>query len=184
MRYKLQRYWTVLRYDLPNFFRSLWIFRKALWNYKWYSGHHGVFDFMSTAIKDMHTNIEERGIEEWVSKGKKVAAMKRLVYLLDMFNEETFVEEAEKELGMQFIYKDFKFEPKDGDGANGYYMIPTTTDEEDAHNDVILKKAREIQKAGWKELIHLINGQDYSKLSKKKEWLDFFDGSGIRGWWD
>jgi hypothetical protein len=183
MKYKLQRYWEILRHDLPSFFRSLWIFRKALWNYKWYGGHHGVFDFMSTAIEDMHTRIEERGIEEWISKGKKVEAMKRLVYLLDMFNKESFIEEAEKELGMQYIYRDFKFEPTE-DNPELYLMISTTTKEEDAHNDIINKRARKIAKEGWKELIHLIQGQDYSKFSKKSEFLDQFDGSGIRGWWD
>ena len=183
MRYKLQRIWETFRYDLPRFFRTLWIFRKALWNYRWYGGHHSVFPFMADAIKDIHTNVEKRGIEEWVSKGKKVEAMKRLVYLLDMFNQETFIEEAEKELGMQYIYRDFTFQQKE-DNPELYLMIPGTTDEEDNHNGVILKRSHEIQKKSWKELIHLIDGQDYSKFSKKSEFLDQFDGSGIRGWWD
>lgn len=183
MRYRLQRYWEVLRYDIPSFFRSLWIFRKALWSYRWYSGHHGVFDFMSAAIKDIHTNVEERGIEEWVSKGKKVEAMKRLVYLLDMFNNETFIEEAEKELGKTYIYRDYSFVPY-AENPGYYEMVSNLTDEEDNHNDVILKRAHEIQTKGWEELIHLIKGQDYSKFSKKSEFLDQFDGSGIRGWWD
>ena len=183
MKYRLQRVWELFRYNLPAFFRSLWVFRKALWSYRWYSGHHGVFDFMSAAIKDIHTNVEERGIEEWVSKEKKVEAMKRLVYLLDMFNNETFTEEAEKELGMEYIYRDFTFQQTE-DNPELYLMIRGTTDEEDSHNDVILKRAHEIQKKSWEELIHLIKGQDHSKFSKKSEFLDQFDGSGIRGWWD
>ena len=109
--------------------------------------------------------------------------MKRLVYLLDMFNNETFTEEAEKELGMEYIYRDFTFQQTE-DNPELYLMIRGTTDEEDSHNDVILKRAHEIQKKSWEELIHLIKGQDYSKFSKKSEFLDQFDGSGIRGWWD
>ena len=53
MKYRLQHYWGILRYELPNFFRSLWIFRKALWNYRWYGGHYSVFTFMADAIKDI-----------------------------------------------------------------------------------------------------------------------------------
>jgi len=182
MKYKLQRVWELFRYDLPAFFRSLWVFRKALWNYRWYSGHHGVFDFMSAAIKDIHTNVEERGIEEWVSKGKKVEAMKRLVYLLDMFNNETFIEKAEEELGLEMVFRN-RFVALE-DRPDYFEMVNDLTKEEHKNNERILKRAHDIQSKGWKELIHLIKGQDYSKFKKEIDFLEQFDGSGIRGWWD
>lgn len=182
MKYRLQRYWDILRYETPNFFRSLWIFRKALWSYRWYSGHHGVFDFMSAAIEDIHTNVEKRGIEEWVSKGKKVEAMKRCVYLLNLFAGDNFVEEAEKELGLEMIFRSH-FEPLE-DRPDLYEMIENLTEDEKKINEQILRRAHDIQKKGWKELMHLLKGQNYSKFNKKSEFLDQFDGSGIRGWWD
>jgi hypothetical protein len=63
-------------------------------------------------------------------------------------------------------------------------MVNDITEEEKKINEQILRKAHDMQKKGWKELIHLLNGQNYSKFSKKSEFLDQFDGSGIRGWWD
>jgi hypothetical protein len=182
MKYKLQRIWEIFRYSIPGFFRALWVFRKALWEYRWYGGHHSVFPLMSAAIKDMHVNIEERGIEEWISKEKKVEAMKRCVYLLNLFADDNFIEEAEKELGVEMIHRT-RFEQLK-DRPDLYEMINDTTEEEKKINERILRRAHDIQKKGWKELIHLLNGQNYSKFNKESEFLDQFDGSGIRGWWD
>jgi len=182
MRYRLQRVWVLFRYDLPRFFRNLWVFRKALWNYRWYGGHHSVFPLMADAIKDMHTNIEERGIEEWISKEKKVEAMKRCVYLLNLFANDDFIEEAEKELGLEMILNTH-FVPLE-DRPDLYEMVNDVTKKEKKINERILRRAHDMQKKGWKELMHLLDGQDYSKFSKKSEFLDQFDGSGIRGWWD
>ena len=63
--------WDFLRYDMPRFFRNLWLFRKALYNYRWYSGQHAVLPFMQTALMDMHCNIENYGLEVESSKFKK-----------------------------------------------------------------------------------------------------------------
>jgi hypothetical protein len=137
---------------------------------------------MATAIKDMHTNIEERGIEEWVSKGKKVEAMKRCVYLLNLFANDDFIEEAEKELGVEMILNTH-FVPLE-DRPDLYEMVNDVTEEQKKVNERILRRAHDIQKKGWKELMHLLKGQNYSKFKKEVEFLDQFDGSGIRGWWD
>jgi hypothetical protein len=153
-----------------------------MWNYYWYGGHHSVFTLMATAVKDMHTNIEERGIEEWVSKGKKVEAMKRCVYLLNLFANDDFIEEAEKELGVEMILNTH-FVPLE-DRPDLYEMVNDVTEEQKKVNERILRRAHDMQKKGWKELMHLLNGQDYSKFKKDVEFLDQFDGSGIRGWWD
>jgi hypothetical protein len=137
---------------------------------------------MADAVKDMHTNIEERGIEEWISKEKKVEAMKRCVYLLNLFANDDFIEEAEKELGLEMILNTH-FVPLE-DRPDLYEMVNDVTKKEKKINERILRRAHDMQKKGWKELMHLLNGQDYSKFNKKSEFLDQFDGSGIRGWWD
>ncbi len=182
MRYKLQRVWELFRYDIPRFFRTLWVLRKALWNYRWYGGHHSVFPLMADAIKDMYTHIEERGIEELVSKDKKVEAMKRCVYLLNLFAEDNFVEEAEKELGVEMVFRNRFVALKDR--PDYFEMVNDLTEEEHKTNEQILKRAHDVQSKGWKELIHLIKGQNYSKFKKEVDFIEQFDGSGIRGWWD
>lgn len=41
-----------IRYELYNYFRNLWIFRKALWNYRRWD-YSGMLEFMELASRDM-----------------------------------------------------------------------------------------------------------------------------------
>ena len=50
MRYRLYRYWDIIRYDIPNFFRNIKRFRKGLWHFRWYD-RHGIFVFLNDTIK-------------------------------------------------------------------------------------------------------------------------------------
>ena len=74
--------WDFLRYDMPRFFRNLWIFRKDLYNYRWYSGQNAVLPFMKTALTDMAARIDERGMEVEYSKSKKVDSKNGFVMFL------------------------------------------------------------------------------------------------------
>jgi hypothetical protein len=70
------------------------------------------------------------------------------------------------------------------------------TDEERIHNKKVFERAREIEDSEWNELWSIIQGQnvkEYSEIynsktdEEKKEgdvWNNWFDGSGIKGWWD
>jgi len=42
--------WDFLRYDMPRFFKNLWLFRKDLYKYRWYSGDDAVLPFMRTSF--------------------------------------------------------------------------------------------------------------------------------------
>ena len=109
-------YWKTVdlfRYDLPNFFRNLWLFRKNLWNHTWYNGDSSILPWVKTVVDDMAWKIETRGHEVDESRMKKVEKMKRLSYLIDVCVHDTFIEEAEKELGIEFEY-DF-MAPQKGD---------------------------------------------------------------------
>jgi len=101
--------WDFLRYDMPRFFRNLWLFRKDLYNYRWYGGQHAVLPFMKTTLLDMASKIDERGMEVEKSKDKKVAKMYRAAFLMERFIEDDFIEIAEKELG-DLISNGFDFE--------------------------------------------------------------------------
>ena len=105
--------WDFLRYDMPRFFRNLWIFRKDLYNYRWYSGQNAVLPFMKTALNDMAAKIDERGIEVEHSKSKKIGKMLRAAYIMERFIEDDFLEwfvnnprcewvEVKKEMYMPF----------------------------------------------------------------------------------
>ena len=185
--------WDFLRYDIPRFFRNVWIFRKALYNHRWYSGHHTIFYFMETGISHIAENVDKRGNEIRESSSKKVEKMRRAVEILAHFRKEDFIELAEKELGIEVIIKDWEFEDT-GRGDGSVSLVDNETKEEKKHNKKIYDKARELEASMFKELWKILEGQDYSKFKKTPEgmdqnqscdhWLSQFDGSGIRGWWD
>jgi hypothetical protein len=174
--------WDFLRYDMPRFFRNLWMFRKDLYNYRWYSGQNAVLPFMKTALTDMADKIDKRGWEVEHSKSKKLDKMRRAAYLMERFIEDDFLELAEKELG-EVICHGFNFEPVP-DKPGYSRMVDKETDEEKEHNSKVFDRAREIEEQMWTELWTIIQGQDYTKFDKDTDWDKQFDGSGIKGWWD
>jgi hypothetical protein len=184
--------WDFLRYDMPRFIHNIWKFRKALYNYRWYSGHHGVLPFVNTAITDIHTNVDKRGFEIRTTAEKKVAKMKRASEIMEHFIKEDFIDLAEKELGPLFR-KDWEFEEVP-DKPGSFQLVDNELPDEKAHNSKVYSRAREIEEEMWKELWKIFEGQDYSTFEKSPEgashdesydhWNKQFDGSGMRGWWD
>jgi hypothetical protein len=174
--------WDFLRYDMPRFFKNIWLFRKDLYNYRWYSGQHYVLPFMKTALIDMATKIDERGLEVEHSKSKKVDKMVRAAYLMECFIKDDFIELAEKELG-ELILHSWDFEPVP-DKPGYSQLVDKDTPEEKEHNSKVFLRARKIEEQMWDELWTIIKGQDYTKFDKNIDWDKQFDGSGLRGWWD
>ena len=185
--------WDFFRYDLPRGLKNMWMFRKAVWDYRWWSGQHAVLPLLQVALHNMAIRIERDGIEEETSSGKKVKAMKRASELMQHFIADDFIQMAEAELG-EIIHHPWEFE--DVPDKPGYsQLVDHNTEEERDHNRKVFARSREIEEQEWNELWHLIKGQDYSKFEKDPDgdiehkaawdnWQKQFDGSGLRGWWD
>ena len=186
--YAVTQFIDFFRYDLPRFVKNVWLFRKDLYQYRWYSGQHAVLPFMRTALKDMSLLIDVYGNEERTSKSKKIAKMNRAVELIQNFIDEDFIELAEEEIGALHLYESDFVESSPG----LYRMVDSLTDEEMQHNRKVYERAREIEEELWIELWEIIKGQNYdeyiefSKKPKNKTntWDKWFDGTGLRGWWD
>ena len=180
-------YWKTLdlfRYDLPNFFRNLWLFRKNLWNHTWYNGDSSILPWVKTAVDDMTWRIEKHGHEVDESRMKKVAKMKRLSYLIDVCVNDSFIQEAEKELGIEMILHEWEFVPIEG-REDSYELLDKDTPEEKEHNGKILKRSHQIQKEYWEELCYIIKGPDYDAIRESdKDFYEALDGTDIRSWWD
>jgi hypothetical protein len=177
-------YWVVydfIRYDIPNFFRNIWIFRKALREYHWWDSH-GTQLFMKTSFEYMAPKYEKHGLEVESSKSKKVAKMYRAAKLLENNLEDKYVEMAEKELG-EIKYYPIEFEPAP-DRPGSYQIVEKNSKEEQAHERKVFQRAREIEQEEWEEFCNIIKGQDYSKFDNEKDWDEQFDGSGLKIWWD
>ena len=176
--------WDLFRYDIPRFFRNLWLFRKNLWNHTWYNGDSSVLPWVKTAVDDMAWRIEKYGHEVDESRLKKVAKMRRLSYLIDVCVNDTFIEEAEKELGFEYVYYPFEFEEISG-SEDLYQLKQNEAPKDKENNSKILNRSHEIQKEYWEELCAIIKGPDYDAMrASDEDWDEKYDGSDLRAWWD
>ena len=181
--------YSLFRYDLPRFFKNIWKFRKGLWNHYWFD-HHGTLRFLEIGLTDMADRIEKDGMEVDSSRLKKVAKMRRAIELIKNYNEDNYIEMAEKELG-ELVLHEWEFE--DVEGKPGYSrLVDNDTEEEKDHNRKVFERAHEIEENEWNELFTILKGrpspefQMFLDKSENKEsaWDNWFDGSGMRGWWD
>lgn len=162
--------YSTIRYDLPSFFKNIWTFRKALWSYRWWD-YNFMLHFMETNLHDMATKMERHGIEVESSRIKKVDKMLRAANIINNIRNSNYIERAENELGkLQNL----------GEWLKGIEDTP----EQKSHNEKVFDRAHELEEQEWNELWQIFKGQDYSKFKKKQSWDDFFDGSGMKGWWD
>jgi hypothetical protein len=173
--------YDLFRYDLPRFFKNIWRFRKALWNHYWFD-HHGTLMFLETGLSHISDNVEKYGNEIDESRLKKIDAMRRTVQIIQNYNNDSYIEMAEKELG-EIVLRDWEFEPVP-DRPNLSRLVDNETEEEKAHNKKIYERASEIEEQEWNELFELLKGQDYKNFDKEIDWYKQFNGSGIKNWWD
>ena len=176
--------WDLFRYDIPRFFRNLWLFRKNLWNHTWYNGDSSVLPWVKTAVDDMAWRIEKYGHEVDESRMKKVVKMRRLSYLIDVCVKDEFIDEAEKELGFKYVYYPFEFEEVLGNDKV-YTLKQNETPEDKENNSKLLNRSHEIQKEYWEEICAIIKGPDYDAMrASDEDWDKLYDGSDLRAWWD
>ena len=170
------------RRDLPYFLENIWFFRKELWSFRSWDYSYNLDLFRRSLEKTVHT-IEYHGNEVDESRLKKVEKMKRAIQLINNIRIDEYVKIAEKELG-ELKNSDWLWDDRED------------TDEERIHNKKVFERAREIEDSEWNELWSIIQGQnvkEYSEIynsktdEEKKEgdvWNNWFDGSGLKGWWD
>lgn len=184
--------YETIRYGIPRFFKNVWRFRNELYEfYPWdYSYNLSIFRRSLELTAD---NIEKSGWEVEESRMKKVAKMREAIEILKRVRSNSYTEMAEKELG-DLIMHDWEFEEVE-DRPGSVRLVDKDTPEEKEHNRRVFERSHEIEEAEWKNLWRIIEGQDHSKFSrmyqkiKEKEdasdaYEKWFDGSGIRGWWD
>jgi hypothetical protein len=108
--------------------------------------------------------------------------MRRAIELIQNYNQDNYIDMAEKELGELITY-DWEFEPVPEEP--GYSrLIDKESPEEKEHNRKVFARAREIGEQEWDELFEILKGQDTSTFDKEKDFNKQFDGSGMRSWWD
>ena len=170
----LWKVWAAIRYDIPLFFKNVWRFRKELYNHQWWDYRY-TLEMLYRSLSIMVVKLEKDGIEEDISRGKKVQKIKRALELLKHKLDDDYVKRAEDELG-ELSYKPIRFEPVEG--KEGLFSLEDDdTPAEKRHAKKVYKRARVIEDTEWKELWDIFKGKKFTTFEK-------FDGSDLRGWWD
>jgi hypothetical protein len=183
---KLWQFYSFFRYDIKRFLKNFWYFRKHLYEFRpWdYSYNLNIF---AASLEKTADFIEVHGMEIDETRLKKVAAMRRAVQIMKNISERDYLELAEIESGKELISRGFNFEPIDKtneDGEKLFQLIDDLTEEEKSHNRSIYKLSEEIEKRELLELANLIKGQDDYNPEIHGDWNKYFNGSGIKCWWD
>ena len=171
---KLWKVWEFIKRTLPRFFKNIWRFRKELASHEWWDYRY-TLEMLYRSLSIMVVKLEKDGIEEDVSRGKKVQKIKRALELLKHKLDDDYIERVEKELG-ELYSNPWEFEPTE-DG--NYRLIDNDTKDEKEHNRKVFKLAHKLEDKEWIELWNILKGTRYSKT-----WGDKFDGTDMRGWWD
>ena len=176
------RTYEVFRYKLPAFFRNLYYFRRELWEFRGWDYSFNLTLFARSLEKTSEV-LEKHGNEVEVSKNKKVEKIKRVIELIKNSREDHYIYRAEEELG-------------EIRGENWFLGDDELNPEDMEHNRKVYARAREIEEIEWSEIWDILRGQnidEYRTLmgrlppeekDKMDVWNDWYDGSGIRNWWD
>ena len=190
---RVYKFYDFFRRDIGRFVKNVWRFRKALANHYWWD-HHGTLMFLETGLTHMSDNLAVRGNEVDGPRMKKVAAMRRAVKLIKNYNESTYIEMAEAEPG-PIYHHDWEFEEVP-DKPGFSRLVDKDSPEEKKHNRKVFNRSRQIEEQEWKELWNILKGQnhaEYKKIVKRATeeeknsrdlWNEWYNGTGLNGWWD
>lgn len=174
--------YEVFRYKLPMFFKNIWYFRKELWRFRGWDYTFNLQMFSRTLEKTVHT-LEFYGNEVESTRNKKIQKIKRVIEIIKNLDESRYISIAEKELG----------ELKN---SGGWFQDIEDTPEEKEHNKKVFDRSSELEKQDFEELWQILKGQDYEDFRKiydelpdeekwkHDHWENWYDGSGIKNWWD
>jgi hypothetical protein len=190
---KLWKVKDIIKIGIPNFFKNIWRFRRELYNHQWWD-YRFTLEMLYRSLSIMVVKLETDGIEIDLHRLKKVNAIKRALTILKSKIDDDYVERAELKYGELHI-QPIEFEP--AEGREGFYrLVDNETPAEKKHKTKIYTYASKLEEDEWKELWKIFEGQDikgYSKLLKTKTkeeqingdvWGEWFDGTGMRTWWD
>jgi hypothetical protein len=164
------------------FLENVWYFRKELWIFRSWDYTFNLSIFARSLEKSVNT-LEFHGNEIEETRMKKVVKMKRVIEIIRNLDESNYITMAERELG----------ELKN---VGGWFDDKEDTPEEEEHNRKVYNRSNELEKQEYNELWAILKGQDYEEFGKIYEklsdeekmnhshWENWYDGSGIKNWWD
>ena len=182
------RIWNFIRYNLLRGLKNFWFFRKEIWSFRPWDYTYQL-DLLKRSLEPLADCIE-KGMEIDETRLKKVDAIRRSITILENIIKDQYIGLAEKEKGTE---------------VNIDHMFEEETEDISRKNRDIFDLAQKMEEEEWTELFRLLRGQDHEdykslmkKINSKEEtkepldewelqndhWNKWFDGSGMKGWWD
>lgn len=164
------------------FFENIWYFRKELWIFRSWDYTFNLM-MLSRSLEKTSNTLEFHGYEIDETRLKKVAKIKRVIEIIRSLDESNYIKRAESELG----------ELKNVDNI---FSDIEDTPEEKEHNGKVFKLATKIENDEWNELFDILKGQNHEEYKNLIEniteeekwshdlWAKWFNGSGMKHWWD
>jgi hypothetical protein len=179
-------FYRIKNLSLVKFIRNFWNFRKEIYRYEPWDYRFQLSMFRRSI--DLESQyIEKYGIEVDEHRLKKVSKMKRVVEIMKWHENDSFIELAEIHLNKEVVSKwnfekinDTTFNPISNKDL--YELVQEISEEESKINNEIYALADKIEKDSWNELFEILKGKEYKK--EDGDWDMWFDGSGLKGWWD
>lgn len=180
--------WDFIKYDVPNGIKNIFFFWKVIWRYRsWDSSFQ--MRILARSLEQLANTLEHHGSEVEEPRLKKVAKIRRAIEILNRQADDNYIELAEETLGYEvnLSHSIFGDKPEDTEPVKIKEM-----------NSKIYDLSSELEDREWKELWTIFNGQEHSHyimlLDKAKSqnvdlktedlWDKWFDGTGMKGWWD
>ena len=173
--------YEVFRYKIPMFFENIWFFRKELWRFRSWDYTFNLM-MLSRSLEKTVNTLEFHGYEIEETKNKKVEKIKRVIEIIKSLDESNYINRAEDQIG-ELRGVEFWEDKED-------------TPEDKEHNKKVFELSTKIEEDEWEELFTILKGQNHKEYFKLMEtqseeekwktdlWTKWFDGSGMKHWWD
>jgi hypothetical protein len=168
------------KYDLPYGIQNIFYFWKVIWKFRSYD-HSYVQSVLLRALERQRLYMGANSDEIESDLNPKLEMMQKVINNLKRLEENTFIEEAEAELGELFRF-DLQFEKVEG-SEDLFEMKDSLTEEQKSHNGKIYRRSDELENECWEETWNIIKGHQ-RKMGEDGKWNEVpRDGSDMRGWW-
>jgi len=176
--------WDWIRYDFPKGVYNIFYFWRVVWNFRpW--GHHGQLSLWERSMPRLRDELV-KGNEIRLSANKKIEQMNKLIEIISRLNEDYYMKYAEEQLGYSVDISYGIFGNKD----------EAEPEEVKQRNRAIYDLSKKLEQQDWEDFYRILKGQDHSEYKKIHESLtdeekrdhdhyyNWFDGTGIQGWWN
>ena len=152
--------------------KNLIFFFPVVWGYHWWDYTYSLAIF-KRSLEQYPKNYSKHGLEVKYARKPKIKQMERVIELLEIEVNDSYISEVEKEMGFDFL-------------ANVG---------EEKHREMF-DRIVELEHNNWNEIWNIIKGEGKNPLDKSLQKLsidddeeaspmDYFDnGTDMRGWWD